>query len=183
MDKRKLKSRTRMQSALKALLTEHDLRSISIGDLCKEAKVTRPTFYANYRDLADMLDQYLEEILEELEALHNDLNEQFTPCSQQERTTRLIQILLENLDREDPRMQALFSTMPVVLPERRFSRLVLKLIEQSVEKDIAQMPPEKRLIVAHYFTGATLGIIRLWMQKPDAITPQQIANIFSELTF
>ena len=182
MDKRKIKSQARLQQALKTLLASRDLRKITIEDLCNEAGVTRPTFYSNYRDLPDMLDQHLAQVLESLETIHDVVSKEYERPDEPQRIVHLLTTTLDMLDRDDPRLQVLFSDSPVIFPDQRFSELVLKLIENNGSSTVKKMSAAERLIIAHYFTGAILGVIRLWMQKPADVSSAQIAKTFSDMT-
>lgn len=182
MDKRRQQTRARLQAALKTLLEEKELRQISIGELCATAEVTRPTFYGNFRDMPDMLDAYLSERLVEIEASYESFYEAYQGRDPRERIIASTEYSLNSFDRNDSRLRALFSNTPVILPDRRFAGLILKLIEKNNLRDVSNLPKAKRLVIAHYFSGAYLGILRLWMDQPQDISAREIAEIFADLT-
>jgi AcrR family transcriptional regulator len=53
-DPRVLRSRAALEAALRELVTERDLRQISVADLTKRAGVNRSTFYEHYADVHDL---------------------------------------------------------------------------------------------------------------------------------
>jgi AcrR family transcriptional regulator len=53
-DPRVLRSRAALEAALRELVTERDLRQISVADLTKRAGVNRSTFYEHYVDVHDL---------------------------------------------------------------------------------------------------------------------------------
>jgi AcrR family transcriptional regulator len=53
-DPRALRSRAALEAALRELVTERDLRQISVADLTKRAGVNRSTFYEHYVDVHDL---------------------------------------------------------------------------------------------------------------------------------
>lgn len=53
-DPRVLRSRAALEAALRDLVTERDLRQISVADLTKRAGVNRSTFYEHYVDVHDL---------------------------------------------------------------------------------------------------------------------------------
>jgi AcrR family transcriptional regulator len=53
-DRRVLRSRAALEAALRELVTERDLRQISVADLTKRAGVNRSTFYEHYVDVHDL---------------------------------------------------------------------------------------------------------------------------------
>ncbi|WP_043667039.1 TetR/AcrR family transcriptional regulator [Streptomyces xylophagus] len=53
-DPRVLRSRAALEAALRELVTERELRQISVADLTKRAGVNRSTFYEHYVDVHDL---------------------------------------------------------------------------------------------------------------------------------
>ncbi|WP_262059416.1 TetR/AcrR family transcriptional regulator [Streptomyces sp. STR69] len=53
-DPRVRRSRAALEAALRELVTERDLRQISVADLTKRAGVNRSTFYEHYADVHDL---------------------------------------------------------------------------------------------------------------------------------
>lgn len=65
-DRRVLKTKKALKSALLGLLREKDLNSISIRDLSDAADVHRGTFYSHYQDIFALYEEIENDILNEL---------------------------------------------------------------------------------------------------------------------
>ena len=78
MDKRieeNLRVKRLIVNAFFALLEKNDLESISISEITRTAKVSRMAYYRNFNSKIDIIDFYLDDILEEQMALLNyDVN-------------------------------------------------------------------------------------------------------------
>ena len=56
----------RLHAALRQMLGQMPLRDISVEALVRQAGVTRPTFYAHFTDVPEMLGEYLDHLLAEM---------------------------------------------------------------------------------------------------------------------
>ena len=78
MDKRteeNLRVKRLMVNAFFTLLEENDLESISISEITRIAKVSRMAYYRNFDSKIDIIDFYLDDILnEQLATLNHDIN-------------------------------------------------------------------------------------------------------------
>ena len=54
---RKKKSIEKIEKAFLQMIQTKDLNEIKVSDICKEAKINRTTFYANYLDIYDLADK------------------------------------------------------------------------------------------------------------------------------
>lgn len=64
-DPRIIKTRRQIDEALLENLAQYDFQKITVDMLCKSALVNRSTFYKYYKDKYDLLDQYLDRIIQE----------------------------------------------------------------------------------------------------------------------
>lgn len=56
-NKRFQETERKIQFAFEALLSEKRFHAITVHDICKEAGISRPSFYAHYEDINDMIMQ------------------------------------------------------------------------------------------------------------------------------
>ena len=66
IDKRTLKTRRAITNALAELLSEKELRSITVQEIADIADVNRVTFYKHYLDIYDLYDRMENDVLSEL---------------------------------------------------------------------------------------------------------------------
>ena len=62
-DKRIAKTKKNLKNAMIAMLGEKDFEHITITELCREAEVSRITFYSHYNDKYALLDEIFDDML------------------------------------------------------------------------------------------------------------------------
>jgi AcrR family transcriptional regulator len=75
MDKRILKTKEKLQSALRILLEKKDVSDITVSSLCEVANINRSTFYVYYSNIQDCFEEITDSIMDEMRTLlQNNLN-------------------------------------------------------------------------------------------------------------
>ncbi len=62
-DKRIIKTKQNLKTALLSLLEEKDFEQISVKEICERAKTSRITFYTHYTDKFELIDTVIQEYL------------------------------------------------------------------------------------------------------------------------
>jgi len=62
-DRRTLYTKTVVKDALLSLLAEKEYADITIAELCREAEISRGTFYLHYGNLSEVLDELFDDAL------------------------------------------------------------------------------------------------------------------------
>ena len=75
MDKRNLRSKKTIKDALILLSSKKAFIDISVHDLCREAGISRSTFYNNYHSLNDVVAEISSEYMEKIRG--KNLNREF----------------------------------------------------------------------------------------------------------
>ena len=73
MDRRTIYTRNTVKDALLELLEEQPFEKITVAALCRQAEITRATFYLHFQDINEVLDELLDEALMVAEAASNDM--------------------------------------------------------------------------------------------------------------
>lgn len=98
LDGRRIKSREKLKKSLAALLAKKSLEKITIEELAREAEVTRPTFYSNYKDVQAIVIEYVHELmqvmLEEFQRI--DIDQSMTSVERVEETLLYYMEMLQN---------------------------------------------------------------------------------------
>ncbi|MCM2563664.1 TetR/AcrR family transcriptional regulator [Lutimaribacter sp. EGI FJ00015] len=183
MDIRRRRTRLRLQTALRSLLSEKCLADISVGELSQRAGVTRPTFYSNYSDLAAMLGEYLDGLLAEIETRHEALLAEQEDSAQEGRLAKISARIFADLDRDDPRLHTLLQGVPALTPEARFAALVERMIKRGARHDMPAPTALETTVAAHFYTGAFLGMVRLWVSRPNGVTADELGRDFARIVF
>lgn len=73
-DRRAAYTRRTVKDALLELLKEMPFEQITVTSLCRQAEITRATFYIHFSDIDEVLDELLDEALMTAEAASNDMS-------------------------------------------------------------------------------------------------------------
>lgn len=73
MDRRTIYTRNTVKDALLELLEKQSFEKITVASLCRQAEITRATFYLHFQDINEVLDELLDEALMVAEAASNDM--------------------------------------------------------------------------------------------------------------
>ena len=71
-NKRKKESKAKIEKVFVNLIQSKEISEITVTDICKEAKLNRSTFYANYLDVYDLADKIKEKLEQEIEQTYQD---------------------------------------------------------------------------------------------------------------
>lgn len=74
MDRRTIYTRKTVKDALLELLEEHPYEKITVASLCRQAEITRATFYLHFQDMDAVLKELLDEALMVAEAASNEMS-------------------------------------------------------------------------------------------------------------
>ena len=182
MDPRRLKSRLRLHAALRQMLGQMPLRDISVEALVRQAGVTRPTFYAHFTDLPEMLAEYLDHLLAEMSRRRcRDIASSQGDFPPLDSLGASIAGALRDLDLLDPRLQAILDGVPGLSPELRFAAFVQEMMEANAPTLQAGLSPGQRQLRAHFFTGAFVGLLRLWVSRKTELTAEELGEAFADL--
>ncbi|MGN1295719.1 MAG: TetR/AcrR family transcriptional regulator [Bacilli bacterium] len=67
MDKRIIKTKKMIYISLNKCLLEKEIDDISISELCKNARISRKTFYLHYSSIYDVIEEHFKKLDEEIE--------------------------------------------------------------------------------------------------------------------
>ena len=65
-NKRKKESVKKIEKAFLQMIQSKEVSEVKVSDICKEAKINRTTFYANYMDIFDLADKVKEKLFYEI---------------------------------------------------------------------------------------------------------------------
>ena len=160
-DRRVRRTKTRLRQALTQLLAEKDLRSITVRELTDRADVNRGTFYAHYKDIYDMLEQYENQLFDSLVVLLSG----YTPQQLQGDLSPLLERVF--LFVEDNR-----DLIPVLLSGQAkdpfFQRLYAVIRDKCAGEWRGAYPVDEGNGFAYaleFVVSGTVGLVQTWMQN------------------
>lgn len=166
------KSRILLKQALLHLLLEKSYSSISIQELCKEAKVGRSTFYNHYHDKRDLLEStvaYYSQIAQEttLTAFLTDDN------------MDLQSNLIRDYETTAKYSHVIQALMKVHLPNADFEANVRQILRDKYQvllenSEVTSVIPEN--LAVDLYAANALTVTKYIAQYPDTANIEDLAN-------
>lgn len=156
------------------LMQRQSYRSISVSDLCREAQISRRTFYRYYDNLDDVFQLMIDHMFVEYEAFAVPFQSSRNGSSQQD-----MEKFFAFWEHKRDWLDALARSS-------MFGTLVSRIIQNSYAGllDIhwpRELPPEEMQIVSSYVLSGLFAMLETWYLQGFAQTVPQIAAIAVEL--
>ncbi|WP_019155154.1 TetR/AcrR family transcriptional regulator [Robertmurraya massiliosenegalensis] len=171
IDPRIVRTRKLFKEALISLLEDNeDTRKLTVQNIADRAQLNRATFYLHYRDIEDLMEQMIGEILE-------DMYDTIAPPSPDKREkgqtpprSRLISFL--------EHIYAHSALFKVMLENHDFRQRMFELLLEIVtlwEKD--RLERGKTFHVPNeIIASSTLGIVTWWLREDTPYSPNYLAK-------
>ncbi|MCC0649885.1 TetR/AcrR family transcriptional regulator C-terminal domain-containing protein [Clostridioides sp. ZZV15-6598] len=185
IDRRTIRTKKMIRSALAELIDEKGFNNISVTDLTQRADINRGTFYLHYVDKYDLLEKIENEIIQEIE----------------EETKHLDSVNMMNIDASNeplPFMVKLFEYFrknSVIIKsilgpkgDPTFERKIKKFIEINLfeKQKLKNFNIDEAVISEEYFIqyilSADLGVIQYWLEKNMKESPDEMALILARMS-
>ena len=176
-DRRVRRTRALLRQALTELLTEKDVRSITVQELTERADVNRGTFYAHYKDIYDMIDKMEEELFAELTLLMDRYDPEKLKAGLEPVLTDVFGFVAKNRD-----------LLPVFLEQRTADHFLLglnRLIFQrclSHWEGVYDLGQDVRSAYSlEFVVSGMVGLVRAWIQAGFREPPEEMARLTARL--
>ncbi|MCC0633073.1 TetR/AcrR family transcriptional regulator C-terminal domain-containing protein [Clostridioides sp. ZZV14-6154] len=185
IDRRTIRTKKMIRSALAELIDEKGFNNISVTDLTQRADINRGTFYLHYVDKYDLLEKIENEIIQEIE----------------EETKHLDSVNMMNIDASNeplPFMVKLFEYFrknSVIIKsilgpkgDPTFERKIKRFIEINLfeKQKLKNFNIDEAVISEEYFIqyilSADLGVIQYWLEKNMKESPDEMALILARMS-
>jgi len=184
-DRRAIRTKKMIRSALAELIDEKGFINISVTDLTQRADINRGTFYLHYVDKYDLLEKIENEIIQEIE----------------EETKHLDSVNMMNIDSTNeplPFMVKLFEYFrensviikSILGPKGNptFDRKIKKFIKTNLfEKQKPKSFNVDQAVISEeyfiqYILSADLGVIQHWLEKGMKESPDEMALMLARMS-
>ncbi len=155
-NKRKRNSIEKIEKAFIARLQNKEINQISVTDICKDTKLNRSTFYANFIDIYDLADKLREK-------LERDFNEQFDQNTSRDAVT-MFQHIYEN--------QLFYKTYFKLGYDEQHQSYIFDT--KRAEKDFSSKHIKYHI---EFFRNGLNSIIKMWLNDGCKETPEEMAEI------
>jgi len=173
-----IRSKRLLQHALIELLQEKPFKKITIADIALKAGYSRTTFYAHFNYKEDILNEYIDELIERI--LYDSFGEISTFPPSREEQFKMTERLVDHWEENAESFKSLHTAGLENLVTNKFKE---KLKQLNLEKisPILYLTSEPNLVDYFYVfsSGLLVGILQFWISN-DMVTPkEEIALILS----
>jgi AcrR family transcriptional regulator len=171
-DRRSQRTRHLLSAALVELIKEKDYNAITVSDIIDRANVGRSTFYAHYRDKDSLFVGELDRVIEVL-SHHIPAQEEspFFPSLG----------LFRHVGEEYELYKALLWTPGIDLLIKHMKKSLSNRIKQGLEKSGKEFEIPIP-ILASFIAGSFLTLLQGWLENKMIYSPEQMDEIFRNLT-
>ncbi|HEY69183.1 MAG TPA: TetR/AcrR family transcriptional regulator [Anaerolineae bacterium] len=177
-ERRRRRSRIRLQEAALALVLEEGYDAVTIQDITDRADLARGTFYTHFRDKEDIIGSV---ILEGVEAAYRYARERRADHP----PPRLEYYYYLNIFKHAQGNRDLFRVMLGGQGSAFLTHRAQQFLTTQVMEDIQSpmlfsefdLPPE---ILAQILTGAVSRLVIWWLETPNTYSPEQMAALLYE---
>lgn len=143
------------------LMEKTDYRSITVNRLITTAGVSRSSFYRNYYDMTDIVDEFYKNTISEIYSRH--------PMSESTMLSVLPEIFKE--------LKGYRKQFEILKRQGLLDRMSPYVYETTL-KQINNMGVFNNRYQPHFFTGAAFALIKAWIEFGFEETEEEITNIF-----
>lgn len=177
MDRRVRRTKALLLQGLIQLMSEKDIKDISVKELSDLADINRGTFYLHYNDVYDLLNNVEEELFQEFnEILERDL----TAESSRPVTPRPVLLdLFIFLDHNRSLAKVLIGPHGDMAFVNRLKELVkekLRMLMANAEHSVKYFD-----YFYSFMVSGCIGVIECWLNQQSPVSPEEIAGYCSAL--
>jgi AcrR family transcriptional regulator len=175
---------TRMiiRDSLIELMKQRPVTNISIKEICALADVSRPTFYAHYRNQDDVLKSIEDATFTYFENSAFVIDANSTRKISKRELTLLIESILQHIENDSNSIKVLLSENGDIDFQRKFFRHFIKHLQHVMKRYSEKTSDEK--IIEYYSVFTVHGIIALvhhWVKRNMDISKDALSRMIVEL--
>lgn len=187
-DRRIIRSKKALRSALIELMEERGFESFTVNDLCARADLNRGTFYNHFQDKEHLLATFEDEVMEGLDALQVKLGEvslsDLAAYKVKKKPLPFLVELFDYLRKEGDFLHAVLGPGGDVRFSPRLRDSVCANLIQSILHDRYRENPTAFVnYYVAYFASAYLGVIIRWIETGMQESSNEMALIAMRLFF
>lgn len=185
IDRRTIRTKKMIRSALAELIDEKGFNNISVTDLTQRADINRGTFYLHYVDKYDLLEKIENEIIQEIEeeTKHLDSSNMMEIDTSSEPLPFMVK-LFEYFRKNSIIIKSILGPKG----DPTFERKIKKFIETNLfeKQKLRNFNIDEAIISEEYFIqyilSADLGVIQYWLEKNMKESPEEMALILARMS-
>ena len=177
MDRRIKYTKKIIKDTFIELVSEKDIKKITVSEICSKADINRATFYRYYLDVYDLLDTIKKEFTTELKNA-------YTPTNEKENTVinfakAMLEVFLENKEL----VKMLFNTNNGLYFLNDILEIAYARCKEKWEKDLPNISQEDMEYASVFIFNGALGVINFWVQNDFDKDINEMAEIIETLSY
>ncbi|WP_343796833.1 TetR-like C-terminal domain-containing protein [Bacillus carboniphilus] len=157
------------------LLTEKQISTITVKELCEQADINRSTFYAHYTDPFDLLDKIEEEIIEDMKVYLSQYN-----YEKEEEAIKMLEKMLEYFASKQEVCQTLLNENV----DTTFQKKIMVFAHDFLMNNwmvANQLEEEFSNYLRTYIISGSIHVIKSWLYNGMDKSPKEMAEIINNL--
>ncbi|MBK8022853.1 MAG: TetR family transcriptional regulator [Chloroflexi bacterium] len=181
-DRRVIRTRNMLRTALLALIAERGYDAISVADIADRADLRRATFYLHYKDkeglLLATLEGMFDELVGQIEAASGGAEGDLLAEKTAVETWR---IMFAHVAAHRALYRDLFASASASAITRRIRGYLAGRLLKSLSGAPTGALSIPAQVLANYLAGAEVGLIQWWLESDSAYTPEEMAVMAQRL--
>lgn len=178
------KTKELIQKSFIQILEEKSFESITVGDIAKQAKINRGTFYLHYKDKFDLLDQIEQQLFNDLGDHIDKLQSNYSSTNTFEAgQEQLAAALFDSIKKHSPLLKIFLNDHGRAGFHLRFREAFSEKVRINLEKN--EVFTADLTVPMEYFlsfiTSAFLGLIEQWVQNALDKTPEEMTKLYIDI--
>ncbi|KXY76212.1 MULTISPECIES: TetR/AcrR family transcriptional regulator [Bacillus] len=180
------KTKQLIQNTFIQILEKKSFESITIGDIAKQAKINRGTFYVHFQDKFELLEHIEQRLFADLGNHIDELQSSYssTPTFEK-RQEHLATALFSFIEMHSPILKVFLSDHGRAGFHIRFRDTFSEKVRCNLEKN-ESVNDNLKVPLAYFLsfiTSAFLGLIEQWIQNGLDKTPQEMTSLYIDIIF
>ncbi|MBG9521857.1 MULTISPECIES: TetR/AcrR family transcriptional regulator [Bacillus cereus group] len=180
------KTKQLIQNTFIQILEKKSFESITIGDIAKQAKINRGTFYVHFQDKFELLEHIEQRLFTDLGNHIDELQSSYssTPTFEK-RQEHLATALFSFIEMHSPILKVFLSDHGRAGFHIRFRDTFSEKVRCNLEKN-ESVNDNLKVPLAYFLsfiTSAFLGLIEQWIQNGLDKTPQEMTSLYIDIIF
>ena len=173
MDRRIKYTKKIIKDTFLSLLSEKDIKNITVSEICKIADINRATFYRYYLDVYDLLNKIQEEFVQELKNATTKEDNNISTFSK-----NLLNVFLENKELA----KLLFTTTNNVFLLNDILKVAYEKCKNKWLEDLPNLKEEEIEYATVFIFNGALGVVNFWIKNNFDADIDEISSIIESLS-
>ena len=177
MDRRTKYTKKIIKDTLIKLLSEKDIKKVTVSEICKIADVNRATFYRYYLDVYDLLNKIEEDFINELKAPY--LEDPARISSVGAFSKEILAVFLENKDL----VRILFNTNNNIYFLNEVLEVAYDMCKAKWMNDVPEITEAEINYAAIFIFNGALGIVNYWVKNDFDKDIEEVSHAIEQLGY